>query len=188
VVANTIPEAREKALAGKNGFADDLARRWFEYPFKANINATGTGDGAFPPLPVSRSPTVHLARDLPAFLFFIFDFSADLHFEVYYPGLPAHPGYRIHEKQSTGFGAMLSFRVPDAALAEKVINRCKLIIFAESLGGVETLITYPVRQTHGDIPAQIREKIGVTDDLLRLSVGIEHVEDLIEDLEQAMAA
>ena len=108
--------------------------------------------------------------------------------EVYYPGLPAHPGHRTHARQSSGFGAMLSFRVQDAAWAEKVINRCKLIIFAESLGGVETLITYPVRQTHGDIPAQIREKIGVTDDLLRLSVGIEHVEDLIEDLEQAIEA
>ncbi|MGO8944868.1 MAG: trans-sulfuration enzyme family protein [Syntrophobacteraceae bacterium] len=108
--------------------------------------------------------------------------------EVYYPGLSAHPGHRIHEKQSTGFGAMLSFRVPDSAWAETIINRCKLITFAESLGGVETLITYPVRQTHSDIPAEIREKIGVTDDLLRLSVGIEHVEDLIEDLEQAMAS
>ena len=70
---------------------------------------------------------------------------------------------------------------------ERIINRSKLIIFAESLGGVETLITYPVKQTHGDIPVEIREKIGVTDDLLRLSVGVEHVDDLIEDLEQAMA-
>jgi cystathionine beta-lyase/cystathionine gamma-synthase len=107
--------------------------------------------------------------------------------EVYYPGLPSHPGHRVHEKQSAGFGAMLSFRVPDSAWAERIINRSKLIIFAESLGGVETLITYPVRQTHGDIPVEIREKFGITDDLLRLSVGIEHLEDLIEDLEQAMA-
>jgi cystathionine beta-lyase/cystathionine gamma-synthase len=107
--------------------------------------------------------------------------------EVHYPGLPAHRGHRVHEKQSAGFGAMLSFRVPDSGWAERIINRSKLIIFAESLGGVETLITYPVRQTHGDIPVEIREKIGITDDLLRLSVGIEHVEDLIEDLEQAMA-
>ena len=108
--------------------------------------------------------------------------------EVYYPGLPAHPGHLTHKKQSAGFGAMLSFRVRDAARAEELINHCRLITFAESLGGVETLITYPVRQTHGDIPAEIRERIGVTDDLLRLSVGIEHVEDLIEDLEQAIEA
>jgi cystathionine beta-lyase/cystathionine gamma-synthase len=108
--------------------------------------------------------------------------------QVYYPGLSDHPGHCIHKRQSTGFGAMLSFRVPDAAWAEKIINRIKLITFAESLGGVETLITYPVKQTHGDIPVEIREKIGVTDDLLRLSIGVEHVEDLIEDLEQAMAA
>jgi cystathionine beta-lyase/cystathionine gamma-synthase len=108
--------------------------------------------------------------------------------QVYYPGLPAHPGHRIQEKQSSGFGAMLSFRVPDSVSAERIINRGKLITFAESLGGVETLITYPVRQTHGDIPVEIREKIGVTDDLLRLSVGIEHVDDLIEDLEQAMSS
>ncbi len=108
--------------------------------------------------------------------------------QVYYPGLTDHPGHGIHKKQSGGFGAMLSFRVSDAARAEKIVNRCKLITFAESLGGVESLITYPVKQTHGDIPAEIREKIGITDDLLRLSVGIEHVEDLIEDLDQAMAA
>jgi cystathionine beta-lyase/cystathionine gamma-synthase len=108
--------------------------------------------------------------------------------KVYYPGLADHPGHLIHKKQCSGFGAMLSFRVSNAALAERIINRSKLITFAESLGGVETLITYPVKQTHGDIPREIREKIGVTDDLLRLSVGIEHVDDLIEDLEQATAA
>ena len=107
--------------------------------------------------------------------------------KVYYPGLPDHPGYGVQLGQSSGFGAMLSFRVPDSGWAERIINRVKVITFAESLGGVETLITYPVRQTHGDIPVEIRERIGVTDDLLRLSVGIEHVDDLIGDLEQAMA-
>jgi len=107
--------------------------------------------------------------------------------KVYFPGLPDHPGHRVQQKQSSGFGAMLSFRVPDSGWAERIINRVKIITFAESLGGVESLITYPVRQTHGDIPAEMREKIGVTDDLLRLSVGIEHSDDLIRDLEQAMA-
>ncbi len=108
--------------------------------------------------------------------------------KVHYPGLPGHPGHSVQRKQSSGFGAMLSFRVPDASWAERIINRVKVITFAESLGGVESLITYPVRQTHGDIPVEMREKIGVTDDLLRLSVGIEHADDLICDLEQAMAA
>jgi hypothetical protein len=93
---------------------------------------------------------------------------------------------RALQKQSAGFVAMLSFRVPDSSWAERIINRVRVITFAESLGGVESLITYPVRQTHGDIPVEIREKFGVTDDLLRLSVGIEHVSDLIGDLEQAM--
>ena len=107
---------------------------------------------------------------------------------VHYPGLPDHPGHALQLKQCGGFGAMLSFRVPGPHWAERIINRVKVITFAESLGGVETLITYPVRQTHGDIPREIRDRIGVTDDLLRLSVGIEDPNDLIEDLERAMAA
>lgn len=106
---------------------------------------------------------------------------------VYYPGLSSHSGYAIHSRQSSGSGAMLSFRVLDAHWVERLINRVKVMTYAESLGGVETLITYPMKQTHGDIPAEVREKIGVTDDLVRLSVGIENVADLIVDLEQAMA-
>ncbi len=106
--------------------------------------------------------------------------------QVYYPGLPGHPGHQVQQQQSSGFGAMLSFRVQNAEWVAQIINRVKIITFAESLGGVETLITYPVKQTHGDIPVDIREKIGVTDDLLRLSVGIEDVDDLIQDLEQAI--
>lgn len=105
---------------------------------------------------------------------------------VFYPGLAEHPGHEIHHRQAAGPGAMLSFRLKDPGLVEQVINQVKVITFAESLGGVETLITYPVRQTHGDIPPEIRERIGVTDDLLRLSVGIEDVEDLIADLEAAL--
>ncbi len=105
---------------------------------------------------------------------------------VNYPGLANHPGHVIQNRQASGFGAMLSFTVKDPALVERIINRVRLITFAESLGGVETLITYPVRQTHADIPEAIRERIGVTPDLLRLSVGIEAPDDLIADLEQAM--
>jgi cystathionine gamma-synthase len=106
---------------------------------------------------------------------------------VHYPGLPTHPGHAVHQEQANGFGAMLSFRVGSAARAEKIINRMRTIIFAESLGGVESLITYPARQTHADIPPEIRARIGVTDDLLRLSVGIEHIDDLRVDLDQALA-
>lgn len=106
--------------------------------------------------------------------------------KVYYPGLPEHQGFEIQSKQSRGFGAMLSFRVQNGNLVTQIINNVKVITYAESLGGVETLITYPVKQTHGDIPPEIRERIGVTEDLIRLSVGIEDVNDLIFDLEQAI--
>ncbi len=106
--------------------------------------------------------------------------------KVYYPGLPEHPGFEIQSKQCQGFGAMLSFRVQNANMVTQIINNVKVITYAESLGGVETLITYPVKQTHGDIPPEIRERIGVTEDLIRLSVGIEDVNDLIQDLEQAI--
>lgn len=106
--------------------------------------------------------------------------------KVYYPGLPDHEGYEISRKQASGFGGMISFTVTDAGLVEKILSNVKLVIFAESLGGVESLITYPVVQTHSAIPFEMRERLGVNDRLLRLSVGIEAVEDIISDLEQAM--
>lgn len=105
---------------------------------------------------------------------------------VYYVGLPDHEGYEISKAQSRGFGAMVSFSVRDRGLVERVLERVRLITFAESLGGVESLITYPTVQTHAAIPEEIRERLGVTDRLLRLSVGIEAVEDLINDLDQAL--
>ena len=106
--------------------------------------------------------------------------------KVYYVGLPEHEGYEVSKSQATGFGAMISFCVRDEGMVEKVLERVRVIIFAESLGGVESLITYPMIQTHSAIPADIRERIGVTDKLLRLSVGVEAVEDIIADLEQAL--
>ena len=105
---------------------------------------------------------------------------------VYYPGLPRHPGRIIHARQAEGYGAMLSFRVADRAAAERVLSSVKVISFAESLGGVESLITYPVTQTHADIPAEVRNRVGVTEDLLRLSVGVEDPADLTDDLERAL--
>lgn len=103
--------------------------------------------------------------------------------KVYYPGLPEHPGHEINKKQARGFGGMLSFAVQDSALVPHILKNVKVISFAESLGGVESLITFPARQTHADIPVEIREEIGITERLLRLSVGIENADDLINDLE-----
>ncbi len=104
---------------------------------------------------------------------------------VIYPGLKEHPGYEIMKKQAKGFGAMLTFEVESKALVEQILKRVKLIQFAESLGGVETLITYPITQTHADVPPESLEKSGINDRILRLSVGIENIDDLINDLEQA---
>jgi cystathionine gamma-synthase len=106
--------------------------------------------------------------------------------DVYYPGLEGHHNSAVHKVQTRGPGAMLSFTVKDKSLVEKIINNVKIISFAESLGGIETLITYPVKQTHADIPVELRNKIVITDDLLRLSIGIEDVNDLIQDLKQAI--
>jgi cystathionine gamma-synthase len=106
--------------------------------------------------------------------------------QVYFPGLAAHPGSRIHDKQASGPGAVISCRFTGKNIARKVINGVRVITFAESLGGVESLITYPTSQTHADIPESCRRSIGITDDLVRLSIGVENADDLIADLEQAI--
>ena len=106
---------------------------------------------------------------------------------VIYPGLPEHPGYAVMKKQARGFGAMLTFEVDQKERALAILEHVELIHFAESLGGVETLLTYPATQTHADVPQEIREKNGITECTLRLSVGIEAQEDLTADLEQAFA-
>ena len=105
---------------------------------------------------------------------------------VFYPGLPLHNGHTIHESQASGYGGMVSFEVNDPSLVPQVLAKVQLIQFAESLGGVETLITFPAVQTHADIPAADRERLGISDRLLRLSVGIEDADDLIADLGQAL--
>ncbi|SMB92374.1 cysteine synthase [Thermanaeromonas toyohensis ToBE] len=106
--------------------------------------------------------------------------------KVYYPGLPDHPGHEVVLRQARGFGAMLSFEVARHELVEQILSRVKVISFAESLGGVESLITFPERQTHAEIPEELRRKIGINDRLLRLSVGLEDPSDLQADLEQAL--
>lgn len=105
---------------------------------------------------------------------------------VIYPGLKKHPGYEIMKKQSRGFGSMITFEVKNKALVDKILKNVRLIKFAESLGGVESLITYPTTQTHADVPENVRLKNGLTDCVLRLSVGIENEEDLIEELRQCI--
>ena len=106
---------------------------------------------------------------------------------VFYVGLPEHPGYEVNRKQSRGSGAMLSFTLDSAETALQVLAKVKVITFAESLGGPESLITLPATQTHADISPEDREKLGITDSFLRMSVGLENAQDLIADLQQAMA-
>jgi cystathionine gamma-synthase/cystathionine beta-lyase len=105
--------------------------------------------------------------------------------KVYYPGLEHHPGHEMQKSQASGFGAMIAFEVISTELVERLLLRTELISFAESLGGVETLMTFPAVQTHADIEPDKREKMGINNRLLRLSVGIENINDLIADLEQA---
>ena len=106
--------------------------------------------------------------------------------EVLYPGLADHPGYALQQKQASGAGGMISFKVRSAEIAKAALGRLHLIAFAESLGGVETLLTYPIAQTHAEMPAALLKRTGLDDKLLRLSVGIEDVEDLKADLQQAL--
>ena len=105
---------------------------------------------------------------------------------VYYVGLPEHPGYEINKSQSRGFGGMIAFTTDTAKTARYAFEKIEIIKYAESLGGVESLITFPMIQTHADVPVEVRERLGITDTFLRLSVGIENVDDLIKDLERAL--
>jgi cystathionine gamma-synthase/cystathionine beta-lyase len=105
---------------------------------------------------------------------------------VYYPGLPSDPGHALLKRQARGFGAMISFEVSDAAAVPRILESVKVFLFAESLGGVESLITFPAVQTHTDMDPALRERLGINDRLLRLSVGLENSDDLIADLEAVL--
>lgn len=105
--------------------------------------------------------------------------------KVFYPGLKDHPGYDINANQARGFGSMISFYVDSKETALRVLRKVKIVIFAESLGGTESLLTYPIVQTHPDVPQETREHLGITETLLRMSVGLENEEDIISDLAQA---
>lgn len=106
--------------------------------------------------------------------------------EVYFVGFEDHPDYATTLKQSTGFGGMISFRVDSMETVNNVLNKIKLVTFAESLGGVESLLTHPISRTHTEVSESVRNELGITDTLLRLSVGIEDAEDIINDLAQAL--
>jgi cystathionine gamma-synthase len=106
--------------------------------------------------------------------------------KVYYPGIEGSPAYEICRAQASGFGSMITFEVESRELALHILKSTKLIPFAESLGGTETLLTYPVTQTHADVSEEVRLKNGITDRVLRISAGIEDKDDLIGDLKQAI--
>jgi cystathionine gamma-lyase len=106
--------------------------------------------------------------------------------EVLHPGLESHPQHKLALEQMSGFGGTFSFRIKGGkAEAFRLLSSVKLFTLAESLGGVESLIEHPATMTHLSMPAEVRTKIGITDNLIRISVGIEHIEDLQADLEKA---
>ena len=105
--------------------------------------------------------------------------------QVYYPGLPSHPGHALAKRQMSGFGGMIAFDLGSLAKTKRFLSRVRLCSLGESLGGVETLISHPATMTHASVPPDQRRKLGITDGLVRISVGIEDVKDLIADLENA---
>ena len=107
--------------------------------------------------------------------------------KVYYPGLKSHPQHELAERQMSGFGGMISFETGSLENAKRVLESVKVCTLGESLGGVETLISHPATMTHASVPEAERNRLGITDGLVRVSVGIEDVEDIIADLDQAMS-
>jgi cystathionine beta-lyase/cystathionine gamma-synthase len=107
---------------------------------------------------------------------------------VIYPGLPAHPQHALARKQMRGFGGLVTFDLGSFDAAKRFLDRVRLLALAESLGGVETLISHPATMTHASVPPERRAQIGITEGMVRVSVGIEDVEDLKEDLAQALEA
>jgi cystathionine beta-lyase/cystathionine gamma-synthase len=105
---------------------------------------------------------------------------------VYYPGLPSHPQHDLARRQMRGFGGMLSFEMGSLDAARAVLNHVRLHALAESLGGVESLISHPASMTHASVPAERRAALGLTDGLVRISAGIEDIDDLKDDLAQAL--
>jgi cystathionine gamma-lyase/cystathionine beta-lyase/cystathionine gamma-lyase/homocysteine desulfhydrase len=108
--------------------------------------------------------------------------------KVFYPGLPDHPQHALAKRQMTGFGSMITFETGSLKNANSMLRKVRVCSLAESLGGVETLISHPATMTHAGIGVEGRRKIGITDGMVRISVGIEDVEDILADLEHSLAA
>lgn len=106
--------------------------------------------------------------------------------KVYYVGFEDHPGYELNLSQASGFGGMISFELDSEESAHKILSKVNMVLFAESLGGTESLITYPITQTHEDVPDDIRRALGINEAFIRISIGIEDAEDIINDLAQAL--
>jgi len=108
--------------------------------------------------------------------------------KVFYPGLPDHPHYELAKRQMSGFGSMIAFETGSLANANKMLRKVRVCSLAECVGGVETLISHPATMTHAGVGKEGRRKIGITDGMVRISVGIEDVDDILADLDQALAA
>jgi cystathionine beta-lyase/cystathionine gamma-synthase len=106
--------------------------------------------------------------------------------KVFYPGLPSHPHYELAKRQMRGFGGMLAFDLGSLERASRLLNAVRLHALAESLGGVETLISHPATMTHASVPPERRAALGITDGMVRISAGVEDIDDLKEDLTQAL--
>ena len=165
---------------------DDLAGK-----LQFILNAAGAVPGPFDAWLVLRgTKTLHLrmaAHDANGRR--IADFLAQRlgNERVFYPGLPSHPQHELARRQMSGFGAMISFELGSRESAERVMNRFRVFAIAESLGGVESLVNHPASMTHASVPPERRTKIGITDGLVRLSVGVEDVSDLLADVDHALA-
>jgi cystathionine beta-lyase/cystathionine gamma-synthase len=107
---------------------------------------------------------------------------------ILYPGLASHPGHELQQRQATGFGALITFDLGSYAAAKSFLDNLEVMSLAESLGGVETLISHPASMTHASVPAADRERLGMTDGVVRVSVGLEDLDDLLEDLGRSLAA
>src|SRR5205085_11421905 len=105
---------------------------------------------------------------------------------VHYPGLPSHPQYELAQRQMRSFGGMLAFELGSLEAARRLLNGVRLMALAESLGGVETLVSHPATMTHASVPADKRQALGITDGLVRISAGLEDIDDLKDDLTQAL--
>jgi cystathionine beta-lyase/cystathionine gamma-synthase len=108
--------------------------------------------------------------------------------KIYYPGSPSHKQHELAKRQQKGFGSMVSFDVGTLENARRVLESTKVCTLAESLGGVETLVCHPATMTHASVDPAVRERLGITDGLVRVSVGIEDTDDIIADLDQALSS